>query len=80
MSDYYRDSSHINGPKSIQVEKKGSDIEMKFDKDKELFHITLFALILTGLAIVFMPIKYIVEQILIKKEANDDIDTIEEVE
>lgn len=73
MGDY-KDSSNINGPASIKVDKVGSEIELAFDKDKYQKQVTLFALFLTMLAIGFMPIKYLIEQYLIMKEANDDID------
>lgn len=42
--------------------------------NKSKKQVTLFALFLTMLAIGFMPIKYLIEQYLIMKEANDDID------
>lgn len=37
----------------------------------------IFSLILIGLVLVSLPIKYIVNEIIITLEANDDIDTEE---
>ena len=70
--DHYKDTSYINGPNSPYT-KSSKD----FDKDKCLKQTIMFSLVLTGLAIVSLPIKYIVNEIIITLEANDDIDTEE---
>lgn len=70
--DYYKDTSYINGPKDPYT--KNSE---KFDKDKCLRQTVMFSLVFTGLAIVSLPIKYVVNEIFVKLEANDDIDTEE---
>ena len=70
--DHYKDTSYINGPSSPYT-KSSKD----FDKDKCLKQTIMFSLVLTGLAIVSLPIKYIVNEIIITLEANDDIETEE---
>lgn len=70
--DYYKDTSYINGPRSPYT-KSSKD----FDKDKCLKQTIIFSLVLTGLAIVLLPVKYIANEIIIMLEANDDIDTEE---
>ena len=70
--DHYKDTSYINGPRSPYT-KSSKD----FDKERCLKQTVMFSLVLTGLAIVSLPIKYIVNEIIITLEANDDIDTEE---
>ena len=70
--DYYKDTSYINGPRSPYTKNSKN-----FDKDRCLKQTVMFSLVLTGLAIVFLPVKYVVNEIFIKLEANDDIDTEE---
>ena len=70
--DYYKDTSYINGPRSPYT-KSNKD----FDKERCLKQTVMFSLVLTGLAIVTLPIKHIINEIFIKLEANDDIDTEE---
>ena len=70
--DYYKDTSYINGPKSPYTKNSKN-----FDKERCLKQTVVFSLVLTGLAIVSLPVKYIINEIFIKLEANDDIDTEE---
>lgn len=70
--DYYKDTSYINGPKSPYTKNSKN-----FDKERCLKQTVMFSLVLTGLAIVSLPVKYIINEIFIKLEANDDIDTEE---
>ena len=70
--DHYKDTSYINGPRSPYTKNSKN-----FDKERCLKQTVMFSLVLTGLAIVSLPIKYIINEIFIKLEANDDIDTEE---
>lgn len=70
--DYYKDTSYINGPKSPYTKNSKN-----FDKERCLKQTVMFSLVLTGLAMVSLPVKYIINEIFIKLEANDDIDTEE---
>lgn len=70
--DYYKDTSDINGPRSPYTKNSKN-----FDKDRCLKQTVMFSLALTGLAIVSLPIKYIINNIFIKLDANDDVDTEE---
>lgn len=70
--DHYKDTSYINGPRSPYTKNSKN-----FSKDKCLKQTVMFSLVLTGLAIVSLPIKYVINEIFIKLEANDDIDTEE---
>lgn len=70
--DHYKDTSYINGPRSPYTKNSKN-----FNKDKCLKQTVMFSLVLTGLAIVSLPIKYVINEIFIKLEANDDIDTEE---
>lgn len=74
MSDqeYYNDTSDINGPNSPYTMNSKN-----FSKDKCLKQTVMFSLVLTGLAIVVMPIKLLVYEIIVRRQANDDIDTEE---
>ena len=70
--DHYKDTSYINGPKSPYTKSRKD-----FDKERCLKQTVMFSLVLTGLAIGTLPINYIINEIYIKLEANDDIDTEE---
>lgn len=70
--DYYKNTSYINGPRSPYTKNSKN-----FDKDRCLKQTVMFSLVLTGLAIVSLPIKYIINDIFIKLDVNDDVDTEE---
>lgn len=75
VNDKYKDSSHINGPRSPYTATK-EDYKV-FNKDKHLRQTMLFSLALGFLLMILMPIKYLISEFLIISEANDDIDTEE---
>lgn len=70
--NHYKDTSDINGPRSPYTKNSKN-----FNKDKCLKQTIMFSLILAGLAIISLPIRYVINEIFIKLEANDDIDTEE---
>lgn len=73
MSDFYTDTSDINGPRSPYTNPTS-----KYNKEKAFRSNVRFGLILGMLALAVMPVKYVINEIFIKLEANDDIDTGDE--